>query len=117
MAGTDNSRLKKIGEQIRALRQQRNWTIEALALEANLSIPQISEIERGLRDAQITTYEKIADAFGVSLAGLFPSDFNDEKMEEELIEIHKIIKDMDSDKKTKLLEHFKGLVFLTLDSR
>lgn len=115
MADIGNLVLEEIGGRIRDLRKQRDWTIENLAFEANLSVPQISEIERGLRDAQITTYKKIADAFGISLAVLFASDFCGEKIEDELMEIHKKIEYMNSDKKAKFLESLKYIVFLNYD--
>lgn len=115
MADIGNPKLQEIGGRIRILRKQRDWTIETLALEANLSAPQISEIERGLRDAQITTYEKIANAFNISLAALFSSDFSDENIENELMEIHDKIKYMDPDKKAKFLESFKYIVLMSVD--
>lgn len=115
MADIGNLELEEIGGRIRNLRKQRDWSIESLALEANLSISQISEIERGLRDAQITTYKKIADAFGISLAVLFSSDSSDEKIEDELMEIHDKIKYMESDKKAKFLESLKYVVFFKSD--
>ena len=115
MADIGNLVLEEIGGRIRDLRKQRDWTIENLAFEANLSVPQISEIERGLRDAQITTYKKIADAFGISLAVLFSSDFCGEKIEDELMEIHKKIEYMNSDKKAKFLESLKYIVFFNFD--
>lgn len=115
MADIGNLILEEIGGRIRDLRKQRDWTIECLAFEAKLSASQISEIERGLRDAQISTYKKIADAFGISLAVLLSSDSNGEKIEDELMEIHKKIEYMDSYKKAKFLESLKYIVFIRLD--
>lgn len=115
MADTGDPKLKEIGGQIRALRRQRGWTIEALAFAAHLSGSQISQIENGLRDAQITTYMKIADAFGVSITVLFPPNPDGEKVEKELMEIHEKIKDMEPEKKKILYESFKSIVILAVD--
>lgn len=112
MDDVGNPKLKEIGSQIRKLRNQKGWTIEALANEANLSTPQISEIERGLRDAQITTYMKIADALGVNIAVLFPPYSSSEKMEDDFIEIYGEIMSMDSNTRTIFLKNIKSLAFL-----
>lgn len=109
MTDTDVPKLKEIGRRIREFRNRRGWTIEALAFEAKLSTPQVSEIERGLRDAQITTYIKIADAFGISVAVLFPPNPSDEKTVDEFMEIYEKINDMIPDKKAELLDVFKKI--------
>lgn len=114
MADTGDPKLKEIGRRIRELRNRRGWTIEALAMESNLVAPQISEIERGLRDAQITTYIKIADAFDISPAVLFPPNPNDDKLEDEFMEIYENIKDMNPDKKAQLLDVFKKITSMTV---
>lgn len=112
MADTSNPKLEEIGGRIRILRKQKDWTIEALAWEAGLTSSQVSEIERGLRDAQLTTYMKIADALDVSIAVLLSSDSTNEKKDDEFIEIYKKMEEMDSDNRKELLKSFKSIVFM-----
>lgn len=112
MADTSNPKLEEIGERIRFLRKQKQWTIEALAWETGLTNSQISEIERGLRDAQITTYLKIADALGVSIAEMLSLDSTFEKKDNEFWEIYEKFEEMDSKERKKLLGSFKTIIYM-----
>lgn len=61
----------RIGEYIKALRQQRGWTLRDLGTEAGeLSIGFISDIERGRSDPSLTTLERIAKAFNLGAGDL-----------------------------------------------
>ena len=62
---------KQLGARIRYLRQQKNMSIEDLALEANINRNYLGDLERGLRNPTVILLNKIAMALGVSLSTLF----------------------------------------------
>lgn len=55
-----------LGEKIRNLREERNYTLSDLSDKAGLSISYLSEIERGAKRPSIKTIDKIANALNVS---------------------------------------------------
>ena len=57
---------KKIGENIRQIREKKNITQENLALEAGLNRAYIGYIERGERNPSTETMVKIAQALKIS---------------------------------------------------
>ena len=62
---------EQLGMRIRFLRQQRRWSQEDLALNANINKNYISDLENGRRNPSLEILERIAVAFGISLAELF----------------------------------------------
>lgn len=66
-----------VGKKIQELRKARGWTQEDLAERSGLHPTYIGGIERGERNATIESFCKIADAFGISLAGLFKVEPHD----------------------------------------
>jgi transcriptional regulator with XRE-family HTH domain len=58
--------LRKLGERVRALRQDRGLTQESLARSLDLSVAYVSLIERGGRNPPFTTVVAIAGALGVA---------------------------------------------------
>lgn len=60
------------GDRIRALREERDLSQEALAGAAKLHRTHISLIERGERSVRLETIEALARAFGVQPADLMP---------------------------------------------
>jgi transcriptional regulator with XRE-family HTH domain len=62
-----------VGEQVRALRQQRGLTLAALAGE-ELSVALVSKIERGLVSPSLNSLVYLASRLGVSPARLLESD-------------------------------------------
>ena len=62
---------KQLGARIRYLRQQKNMSIEDLALEANINRNYLGDLERGLRNPTVVLLNKIALALGISLSVLF----------------------------------------------
>lgn len=58
---------RKIGKNIRELRCREGMTQERLAESAGLSVPYISHIERGSKNARLETLAQVATALGVSL--------------------------------------------------
>ncbi len=65
------------GDQIRALREERGYTLQDLAKRANLSLSYLSEIERGSKRPSLKTIEKLANALNVSKTQLIKGDITD----------------------------------------
>lgn len=63
--------LKILGERIRNLRKNRNWSQEDLAHQAGITRSFLGEVERGERNPKTTTLEKIAHGLDISLEELF----------------------------------------------
>ena len=62
---------KQLGARIRYLRQQKNMTIEDLALEANVNRNYLGDLERGMRNPTLIILNKIAKALDIDLTTLF----------------------------------------------
>jgi len=60
-----------LGLRIRYLRTQRKWSQEDLSLESGVNKNYICDLENGRRNPSLEILEKIADAFGITLAELF----------------------------------------------
>lgn len=60
----------KIGKRIRCLRTAKGLTIEKLAYENDLAKGNLSEIEKGLIDPQLSTLARIAEGLDVTLKDL-----------------------------------------------
>jgi len=64
---------KKIGQNLRKIREKKEITQEQLALDAGLNRAYIGYIERGERNPTTKTLYKIAKALKVSVSDLMPS--------------------------------------------
>ncbi|MEV7394367.1 helix-turn-helix transcriptional regulator [Streptomyces sp. NPDC091215] len=64
------ARRADFGERLRAARQTAGLTQEELAERAGIDRPAYSEIERGLRDARLSTLLRIESALGARLSML-----------------------------------------------
>ncbi len=62
---------KQLGARIRYLRQQKNWTIEDLALEAGINRNYLCDLERGSRNPTVNVLNKVAKALDINLSTLF----------------------------------------------
>lgn len=62
--------LVRFGEQVRALREQREWTQEQLAEKADLDQTYVSGIERGIRNPTIISVVKLASALKATVSDL-----------------------------------------------
>ena len=62
---------KQLGARIRYLRQQKNMTIEDLALEAEINRNYLCDLERGARNPTVVVLNKIAKALDINLSTLF----------------------------------------------
>lgn len=72
-------RLLALGLRIRALREQRDLSLEELAHRSDLSFRGLIYIEHGRRNAGVLTLLKIAEGLGVSPAKLFETGAPDPK--------------------------------------
>ena len=61
---------KRLGSNLRRLRQGKGLSQEAFAFEAGIHRTYISDIERGARNPTITVVENIAVALGVTASEL-----------------------------------------------
>ncbi|MCA1716780.1 MAG: helix-turn-helix transcriptional regulator [Actinobacteria bacterium] len=61
-----------IGREVKRLREERGWGQARLAVEAKMSVSGVSQIENGKRNLSTATLAKLAEAFGVEVADLFP---------------------------------------------
>lgn len=55
---------------IRRLREERDWSQESVAQDAEMSVGSYARIERGEANPAWTTVARIAHTFGLSVAGL-----------------------------------------------
>jgi transcriptional regulator with XRE-family HTH domain len=61
-----------VGHEVKRLREERGWSQAKLAVEADMSVSGVSMIENGQRNLTTTTLAKLANAFSVEVADLFP---------------------------------------------
>lgn len=70
----NNLRDKKVliafGNHLRKLRQERNFSLENLAFEAEMEISQIYRIEKGIVNPTLSTLSALATALNISLKDL-----------------------------------------------
>jgi transcriptional regulator with XRE-family HTH domain len=64
--------VQAFAERVRELRGTMGWSQERLAEEADLHRTYVGGIERGLRNVSLWNIAKLAHAFGVPIAELFP---------------------------------------------
>lgn len=63
-----------VGHEVKRLREECGWSQAKLAVEADMSVSGVSMIENGQRNLTTTTLAKLASAFGVEVADLFPKE-------------------------------------------
>ena len=61
----------QLGARIRYLRQQKNLSMEDLALEAEINRNYLCDLERGSRNPTVNVLNKIAKALDINLSTLF----------------------------------------------
>jgi transcriptional regulator with XRE-family HTH domain len=62
---------EKFGNKIKALREQKEYSIEYLANIANIDRTYISDIEKGKRNVSLLIIEKLSKALEVNIQELF----------------------------------------------
>ncbi|SEO99311.1 Helix-turn-helix domain-containing protein [Mucilaginibacter gossypiicola] len=66
--------MRTLGENIRKLRRQRNWSQEDVANRLNISIAAFSKIETGVTDINLSRLKTIAAVFDLSVIQLLAYD-------------------------------------------
>jgi transcriptional regulator with XRE-family HTH domain len=61
----------KLGQVVRALREERGWSLRLLATRAGLSESFMSQVERGVANPSVASLRRIAEALGTSVGALF----------------------------------------------
>lgn len=61
---------QRLGRNVRRLREQKGWSQEKFAFEADIHRTYVSDIERGARNPTITIVEKLATSLGTTAAEL-----------------------------------------------
>lgn len=61
---------RRFGERMRQIRKEKGLSQEKLALEVEMDLTSINEIEKGHRSPKLITIYKIAQALGVSMSEL-----------------------------------------------
>ncbi|MET0398732.1 MAG: XRE family transcriptional regulator [Longimicrobiaceae bacterium] len=70
MPSSDPPLLRHVAANLRAARQQRGWTQQALAERADVSRRMVVGIEAGDSNVSLATLDRLADALGVPFADL-----------------------------------------------
>lgn len=68
-----------IGQKIKELRKEKNWSLRALAEKASISKSTLSDIENGNTNPTANTLVKIAEALGVTVENFFKDESADDK--------------------------------------
>lgn len=61
---------KRLGLNVKRLREERGLSQEALAFEAGLHRTYVSGVERGVRNPTVTVLEKLGKALGAAMGDL-----------------------------------------------
>ncbi len=67
----DKNYLAKFGKHLKSLREEQGLSQEELANRADVSLPQITRIERGVVNPTLCTLKAISKGLGIKLNGLF----------------------------------------------
>jgi HTH-type transcriptional regulator/antitoxin HipB len=63
-------RQRTIGETVKAWREVRGLSQRAVAERAGMPYPMVARLELGQTDPRLSTLERLAEAFGVSLVAM-----------------------------------------------
>jgi len=63
---------RQLGQRVRRLRQERTWSVLALASGAGLSSRYVTEVEAGRANPSLKALDQLAQAFGLDLLELMP---------------------------------------------
>ena len=59
-----------LGERLRLIRKEHNYTLKVLSELANLSVPYLSDMERGVVNPSVDTLQKVAKAYNITVKEL-----------------------------------------------
>ncbi|RIH89922.1 HTH-type transcriptional regulator DdrOP3 [Meiothermus luteus] len=73
-------RIMTLAERLRELRTQRGWRLKDLSEKSGLSVPYLSDLERGRTNPSLETLQTLAASYGLSVNDLLaPVDFYGER--------------------------------------
>ncbi len=104
---------KKIGEEVRKLRNDQGFKLEELAERAGITTGYLSKIERGLSSLPIATLGRIASALRVHLSDFFEDRFSETKLSITGPEDSKVIRPLDRN----LCYHYRPLASTLRDKQ
>jgi transcriptional regulator with XRE-family HTH domain len=102
----DNTIRQMIGEQIKILREDRNWSQEKLAELANMNPSYVSKIERGTVNVTIQSLDKIIAPFEISVFDLFHSikPLHEHELSSPMLQIIQRLRNHSIDEQKKALQ-------------
>jgi transcriptional regulator with XRE-family HTH domain len=97
------------GRKLKALRRQLNWSQEKLGEKADLHPTYVSGIEQGVRNVSLESIEKIASAFGMTVAELLNFALEGTKRDQLQSELLVLIRQQNAETSRFLLDYVKTL--------
>ena len=87
---TPDENLKKLGKQVRQLRNGHKWSQQKLSDVSGLAVRTVSRIERGLMNPSFEVLSTLASALGTTVKGLltYPDDESDTDVQE-LVDLYR----------------------------
>lgn len=80
-----NVRTMTLAERLRELRAQQGWRLKDLSEKSGLSVPYLSDLERGRTNPSLDTLQTLAGSYNLSVNDLLaPVDFYGERTEASL---------------------------------
>ena len=61
----------KLGERLRSIRKEHKLTLKGLSQRADLSVPYLSDLERGIVNPSIETLQKVAKVYNITVKDMF----------------------------------------------
>jgi transcriptional regulator with XRE-family HTH domain len=105
-----NSIVTIISDNIKRLRELKNLSQKEVALSVGIPQGQYSRIENGKVEPTISTLEKFAKMFQVSISELFKSNQLEEQLNLPLMEKIKMMDKLDTDEKEALLKIIDAMI-------
>lgn len=105
-----NSIVTIISDNIKRLREFKNLSQKEVALSVGIPQGQYSRIENGKVEPTISTLEKFAKMFEVSISELFKSNQIEEQLNLPLMEKIKMMDKLDTDEKEALLKIIDAMI-------
>ena len=107
----------QLGQRLRFIRRENQLTLKELSQRSELSIPYLSDIERGVVNPSVDTLRKVAEAYNISVKDLISgveglgesSNTNYPEGFQEFLEQYETLYKIDGDWKESLLKvNFRG---------
>lgn len=102
--------MEKAPNQIRKLRDDRGMTLEAVALEADCSIPTISDLERGKARLSDKWMRILGRVFNVAPADLLSDDDNPDRLQDGARRLNDLYRGASADQQAQILRVVEALI-------